>query len=91
MNKPTNEYSGMSMRELGVIFGIHHRDISSRISATRDIIAKSKLYTNNIGFSHITAQEIINAHTTPYARALFGGDTNPVVVLDGKALLNLLS
>ncbi len=74
----------MSMRELGIIFGVHHREISSRISATRESLMKSTLVKNNVGFIHLSAKDIIDQHTTTYARTFFSGDKQPVVVLDGE-------
>ena len=81
----------MSNRELGALFGCSHIEISNRIIRTRDILKKSQWLKTNIGFEHITREDIIQTHTSHFAEVFYGEQkTRPVVIMDGTTVFHCL-
>jgi hypothetical protein len=67
------------------MFELYDKRLVSRIinSARKAMVEDFVPY--NLGFGHITRQEIIDRHTTTIARELMcgGGDDTAIVVIDG--------
>jgi hypothetical protein len=76
---------GLSNRLLACMFELpDKRTVSRIIDSARQAILKS-FVPFNLGFSHITRQDVINHHTTTIARELMcGGASNTaILVIDG--------
>jgi hypothetical protein len=60
------------------------RAVSSVINSARQALMDS-FVPQNLGFGHVTRQEIINLRTTPVARDLMcdGGEDTAILVIDG--------
>ena len=85
-----SELTGLSLRELAVIFGVQRdrsRIISQVIGRTRVALSKCHLVQSHIGFGHISVDQVIQHHTTTFAREFFGRDPvtgkEHLVFLDG--------
>ncbi|XP_062581928.1 uncharacterized protein LOC134243712 [Saccostrea cucullata] len=75
--------SGLSNDVLSSIFNISKASIRRAISAVRSVLMES-FVPQNIGFCHVSRQEVINQHTRPLAESLFGGTGNQaLLVIDG--------
>ncbi|CAC5394661.1 unnamed protein product [Mytilus coruscus] len=75
--------SGMSNRLLSTVFNIGIDSIKRSIWSTRKALAK-EFTSNYIGFEHITRKAVVEKHTTDLAKTLFGGPTDPVIlIIDG--------
>ena len=76
--------SGMSNRLLSTVFNIGIDSIKRSIWSARKALT-NQFTSNYIGFEHITRKGIIDKHTTDLAKTLFGGPTNPVIlIIDGS-------
>ena len=76
---------GLSNRLLTIMFELPDKRIVSRIiNSARQALMES-FVPYNLGFNHITRQEIIDLHTTTIARELMcdGGEDTAIVVVDG--------
>ena len=76
---------GLSNRLLASMFQLPDKRLISRIiDSARQAILKN-FVPYNLGFEHVTRQEVIDNHTTTIARELMcGGDSNTaIVVIDG--------
>ncbi len=78
---------GLSCEEIGALFGRTAERVSSRIRETREHIVKKKFIASHVGFGHVTPAKIIAEHTTPFARAFFGGDDTVVAIADGMTFV----
>jgi hypothetical protein len=76
---------GLSNNLLSIMFDLpSKRAVSSIINSARQALMAS-FVPQNLGFGHVTRQEIINLRTTPVARDLMcdGGQDRAVLVIDG--------
>jgi hypothetical protein len=76
---------GLSNRFLACMFQLpDKRTVSRIIDSARQAISKS-FVPNNLGFEHITRQDVIDHHTTTIARELMcgGGSETAILVFDG--------
>lgn len=80
---------GLSNWELAVLFGVSVSKVGDRIRRTREHLAECRVVKENMGFGHISREEVINDHTTPFAKRFFGGDDKVVVIADGWLLILL--
>ncbi|XP_048768744.2 uncharacterized protein LOC125662931 [Ostrea edulis] len=76
---------GESNKILSTLFNISKSSIQRSVRAVRNILMTGGFVTENLGFGHITREEIINKHTRPLAQTLFGDDTTQqaILILDG--------
>ena len=76
--------TGLSNRMLSTLFGVHCRFAVQRsLNACRSALMK-KFVPENLGFKHISREDIIRSHTRPLAKQLFSCSTdNALIVLDG--------
>ncbi len=82
-------YLDLSLRQLGSLMNKHYREVGNRIAAVRKLLIKSQFVKKHIGVSHLTRDEIINKHTSPFAAEFYGEKgTRAIVVLDGWYLRN---
>lgn len=60
------------------------REVSRVINSARKALVED-FVPYNLGFGHVTRQELIERHTTTIARELMcgGGDDTAIVVIDG--------
>lgn len=76
---------GLSNSLLTIMFELPDKRVVSRIiNSARQALMES-FVPYNLGFNHITRQEIIDLHTTTIARELMcdGGEDTAIVVVDG--------
>ncbi|CAF3882825.1 unnamed protein product [Rotaria magnacalcarata] len=80
---------GISNRLLACMFQIaDKRTVSRIINSTRQAIVKS-FVPDNLGFGHVTREDVIGRHTTIIARELMcGGDSTDtaIIIIDGTYL-----
>ncbi|CAF4484393.1 unnamed protein product, partial [Rotaria magnacalcarata] len=80
---------GISNRLLACIFQIADKQTVSRIiNSARQAIVKS-FVLGNLGFGHVTREDVIGRHTTTIARELMcGGDSTDtaIIIIDGTYL-----
>ncbi|CAF2146091.1 unnamed protein product [Rotaria magnacalcarata] len=80
---------GISNRLLACMFQIADKQTMSRIiNSARQAIVKSFL-PDNLGFGHVTREDVIGRHTTAIARELMfgGGSTDTaIIIIDGTYL-----
>jgi hypothetical protein len=82
----TKMKTGMSNTVLSTLFNISKDSIRRAISSVRKNL-KQTFVPSNIGFQHITREQVIEAHTRPLAQTLFGRDNVPaILVIDGTYL-----
>lgn len=76
--------TGLSNRILKVLFGVNCRfSIQRAVNSARSALM-TDFVPNNIGFDHITRDDVIQQHTRPLAKHLFSPDShNVILVLDG--------
>lgn len=76
---------GDSNRVLSTLFNISKSGIRRSIKVIRSALIDGNFVKENLGFQHITREEIIHQHTRPLAQTLFGDNTQPqvILVLDG--------
>ena len=74
----------MSNKLLSTIFNISKSSVRRAISAVRHSLMKN-FVPDNLGFDHITRQDVISNHTRPLANSLFGSEFGKpaILVLDG--------
>lgn len=76
---------GLSNSLLAIMFQLPDKRVVSRVinSARKALVEDFVPY--NLGFGHVTRQELIERHTTTIARELMcgGGDDTAIVVIDG--------
>ena len=76
---------GLSNSLLTIMFELPDKRVVSRIiNSARQALMES-FVPYNLGFNHVTRQEIIDLHTTTIARELMcdGGEDTAIVVVDG--------
>ena len=76
---------GLSNRLLACMFQLpNKRTVSRIIDSARQAISKD-FVPSNLGFGHVTRQDVIDHHTTTIARELMCGDgsNTAIVVIDG--------
>ncbi|CAC5364418.1 unnamed protein product [Mytilus coruscus] len=74
---------GMSNRLLSTLFNLGRDATRRAISSARKYLVET-FVPENLGFEHISRNNVINNHTRPLAQSLFGDTTNPaILVLDG--------
>ncbi|CAC5415677.1 unnamed protein product [Mytilus coruscus] len=76
--------SGMSNRFLSTIFCVSKSSVRRAFNSVRQAFM-SEFVPANLGFQHISREEVIQKHTRPLAQSMFGGITsnNAILVLDG--------
>ncbi|XP_060081090.1 scavenger receptor cysteine-rich type 1 protein M160-like [Ylistrum balloti] len=75
--------SGMSNKVLSTVFNIGKDSIRRAVTSARVALAKD-FVPSNLGFQHVSRQDIILKHTRPLAQTLFGGLMEPaILVIDG--------
>ena len=76
--------TGMSNRLLSTILKVSKSSIRRAISSVRKALMK-QFVPDNLGFQHITRQQVIDEHTRPLAQSIFGDASNSqaILVLDG--------
>ena len=76
--------TGMSNNVLATLFSVSKTALRRAINSARTALARD-FVPYNLGFQHVTREEIINNHTRPIAQTLFGVEGNPpaIVVIDG--------
>lgn len=76
---------GDSNKVLSTLFNISKSGIRRSIKVIRSALIDGNFVKENLGFQHITREEIIHQHTRPLAQTLFGDNTQPqvILVLDG--------
>ncbi|CAC5404606.1 unnamed protein product [Mytilus coruscus] len=74
---------GMSNRLLSTLFNLGRDATMRAISSARKYLVET-FVPENLGFEHISRNNVINNHTRPLAQSLFGDNTNPaILVVDG--------
>lgn len=82
--------TGLPLHTLSVLFGCKsRREVSQRLCRTRKQLFKCQIMQKYFGFSQMTRLEMIQSHTTEFAKQFFGLDaqgqvTKPVVIVDGN-------
>lgn len=75
--------SGMSNKLLSTIFNIGKDSIRRSVSPARKYLIDN-FVPSNLGFQHVSREEVINTHTRPLAQSLFGNYLKPaILVVDG--------
>lgn len=74
---------GESNRILSTLFNISKSGIRRNIKAIRSALINGTFVSENLGFQHVTREQIIHQHTRPLAQTLIGDTTRPQVILDG--------
>ncbi|XP_033753259.1 uncharacterized protein LOC117336747 [Pecten maximus] len=75
--------SGMSNKMLSTLFNVGPDAIKRAITSGRKALM-TDFVPKNIGFNHVTREEIISNHTRHLAQTLFGGPLLPaILVIDG--------
>lgn len=76
--------SGMSNKFLATLFHISISSICRAISTARKA-TMARFVPDNLGFNHVTREEVKREHTRPLAQTLFGsiGQPEVILVLDG--------
>ena len=76
--------TGMSNNILATLFGISKTAIRRAVNSAR-VALSHDFVPFNVGFQHISRQEVIDKHTRPIAQTLFGVEGNPpaILVIDG--------
>ncbi|CAC5387948.1 unnamed protein product [Mytilus coruscus] len=76
--------SGMSNRFLSTIFCVSKSSVRRAFNSVRQAFM-SEFVPANLGFQHISREEVIQKHTRPLAQSMFGGiaSNNAILVLDG--------
>ncbi|XP_060085720.1 uncharacterized protein LOC132565127 [Ylistrum balloti] len=75
--------SGMSNKVLSTVFNIGKDSIRRAVTSARVALAKD-FVPSNLGFQHVSRQDVILKHTRPLAQTLFGGLMEPaILVIDG--------
>ncbi|XP_033725211.1 uncharacterized protein LOC117315175 [Pecten maximus] len=73
----------MSNKLLSTVFNIGKDSIRRAISSARTALMKD-FVPPNLGFQHVSRQDVISNHTRPLAQTLFGGLMEPaILVIDG--------
>ncbi|CAC5395855.1 unnamed protein product [Mytilus coruscus] len=74
---------GMSNRLLSTLFNLGCDATRRAISSARKYLVET-FVPENLGFEHISRNNVIDNHTRPLAQSLFGDITNPaILVVDG--------
>lgn len=74
---------GLSNEMLSTLLNVSKSSIRRAISVVRRTLMET-FVPNNVGFQHISREDVINKHTRPLAESLFGGTgTQAILVLDG--------
>ncbi|CAG2231242.1 unnamed protein product [Mytilus edulis] len=74
---------GMSNRLLSTLFNLGRDATRRAISSARKYLVET-FVPENLGFEHISRNNVINNHTRPLAQSLFGDITKPaILVVDG--------
>ncbi|XP_062603051.1 uncharacterized protein LOC134264781 [Saccostrea cucullata] len=82
----TKMKTGMSNKLLSTIFNISKDSIRRAISSVRKNLRQT-FVPSNIGFHHVTREQVIQDHTRPLAQTLFGEHCLPaILVIDGTYL-----
>jgi hypothetical protein len=76
---------GESNKILSTLFNLSKSSIRRTIKEVRRAFIDGGFVTNNLGFNHVSREQIINEHTRPLAQTLFGDmtGTQAILVLDG--------
>ncbi|CAC5373715.1 unnamed protein product [Mytilus coruscus] len=76
--------SGMSNRFLSTIFCVSKSSVRHAFNSVRQAFM-SEFVPANLGFQHISREEVIQKHTRPLAQSMFGeiASNNAILVLDG--------
>lgn len=76
--------TGMSNRLLSTLFNIGKSGVRRAVATARKEL-NEHFTPYNIGFNHITREEVIDKHTRPLAQELFGNMNDPsaILVVDG--------
>lgn len=76
---------GESNRVLSTLFNVSKSSIRRGIKAVRSALIDGTFVTENVGFQHITRDQVIEHHTRPLAQTLFGDSSGrqAILVLDG--------
>ena len=75
--------TGLSNGILSSIFNMSKASIRRAVTTVRRALME-EFVPQNIGFPHITREDVISRHTRPLAESLFGGTgTQALLVLDG--------
>ena len=72
----------ISNRTLSALFGIDIRNISKKLKRAEKLLTTYWVPTN-LGYTHITAEEIIRKHTSAIAREMFAENQGPIIIADG--------
>jgi hypothetical protein len=74
--------TGISTKVLSTVFGISKSSIKRAVASVREALANN-FVPYYLGFSHISRDEVLENHTRPLAKTLFGSGTEALLVLDG--------
>lgn len=75
--------SGLSNRVLSTIFNVSQHSIRRAVASCRKNLLQV-FVPENLGFQHVTRQQVIENHTRPLAQTIFGDLTKPaILVIDG--------
>lgn len=79
-----NQESGLSNKVLSTIFNISKSSLRRAMASVRKSLIAS-FVPQNLGFEHLSREEVIEMHTKPLAHTLFGdiGNSQVILVLDG--------
>ena len=73
---------GLSHKVLSSIFKLSKNNINIIVRSVRQALMKD-FVPYNVGFHHISRDDVINQHTTIFARELIGGEDNVICVANG--------
>ena len=76
--------AGIANKVMATIFNISCSSLRRAISSIRNALMQS-FVPENVGFQHISRDDVIKYHTTPLAKTLFGdiSESQAILVLDG--------
>lgn len=83
MDSLTKLKTGLSNKVLSTLFNISKDSVRRTIKSVRKNLVQT-FTPSNLGFQHVTREEVITNHTRPLAQTLFGHGMSPVIlILDG--------
>ncbi|XP_076085751.1 uncharacterized protein LOC143056545 [Mytilus galloprovincialis] len=75
--------SGLSNKLLSTLFNLGKDSVRRAIASARKYLSEN-FVPSNLGFNHISREEVITSHTRPLAQSLFGKGMYPaIIVADG--------
>jgi hypothetical protein len=76
---------GESNKILSTLFNISKSSVQRSVRTVRNALMTGGFVAENLGFGHVTREQIIDEHTRPLAQTLFGDGTGQqaILILDG--------